>query len=81
MSDEITIPSGWLQTKEAGRHVGLSQARVIQLANRGVLRHIRTPWGRFIDPNSLTELATARARIAAMEGKPGTGAKGGNGSR
>lgn len=53
--------STWLSTTEAARALGLSAARVLQLADSGELRCVRAgSLGRLFDPESVAKVAKKR---------------------
>jgi excisionase family DNA binding protein len=51
-----------LTTSQAGRALGISKTRVLQLADDGRLPHVRTPLGRLFDPEAVRALALERQR-------------------
>lgn len=53
--------SDWLTTVEVARLLGLSEARVRQLAGQGRIESQQTHHGRLYDPDSVTRFAAARA--------------------
>ena len=55
----------YLSSLQVARRLGISSQRVIQLANKGKLAHIRTPLGRLF-PTEAVE-AFAKARLAKMK--------------
>ena len=55
------IPADAMGPTEASRELGLSRARVIQLANMGRLRAIRTPLGRLFEREEVERLVRERA--------------------
>ena len=54
------MPITELTTKETAARLGLSGARVIQLANQGKLKHQITPLGRLFDASDVERLRAER---------------------
>ena len=55
----------YLTTAQVARRLGVTPARVIQLARRGQLAHHRSPHGRLFDPVDVRRLAEERANRSA----------------
>lgn len=54
------MPSTGITTKETATRLGLSAARIIQLANQGKLKYERTPLGRLYDAEDVERLRLER---------------------
>jgi hypothetical protein len=60
-----TAIAGWLSPVQAGRRLGVTPQRVVQLARAGELEHVLTPLGRLLDPRAVECLASERGRHVA----------------
>ena len=57
-----TAIAGWLSPVQAGRRLGVTPQRIVQLARAGEVEHVLTPLGRLLDPADVERLAAERER-------------------
>ena len=55
-----TAIAGWLSPVQAGRRLGVTPQRIVQLARAGEVEHVLTPLGRLLDPADVERLAEER---------------------
>ena len=55
-----TAIAGWLSPSQAGRRLGVTPQRIVQLARAGEVEHVLTPLGRLLDPADVERLAEER---------------------
>ena len=59
---EAPTLSEWLAQSQAGKRLGVTPQRIVQLARAGRLARLETPLGRLLDPADLERFIRERRR-------------------